>query len=58
MNKNITEREWYLIATIRNYRKTYPPSIALEKEIQDMVDVLTDKEFDVEETEELNKNDK
>jgi len=53
MTKEITEREWYLIATIRNYRKTYPPSVHLEKEIQDLVDILTDKEYDSEEIQEL-----
>lgn len=53
MTKQITQREWDLIETIRNYRKTYPPSVHLEKEIQDMLDILTDKEFEAEETAEL-----
>ena len=53
MTKEITEREWYLIATIRNYRKTYPLSVHLEKEIQDCLDILTDKDFDTEEMQEL-----
>lgn len=57
MTTKITEREWYLITTIRNYRKTYPLSVHLEKEIQDMLDILTDKEFDPEETAELQRED-
>jgi len=56
MTKQITQREWDLIETIRNYRKTYPPSVHLEKEIQDMLDILTDKEYDSEETAELQEN--
>ena len=53
MSKQITQRDWDLIETIRNYRKTYPTSVHLEKEIQDMLDILTDKEFEAEETAEL-----
>jgi len=53
MTKQVTQREWELIDSIRNYRKTYPLSISLEAEIMDLLDILTDKEYDAEETAEL-----
>ncbi|MGB0879582.1 MAG: hypothetical protein ACPGTO_03350 [Polaribacter sp.] len=30
MEKIVTEQEWELIDTIRNYKKTYPKSLQLE----------------------------
>lgn len=47
MTKEIIEREWYLIT------EKHPLSVHLEKEIQDCLDILTDKDFDTEETQEL-----
>lgn len=44
MRKELTEREWELIETIRNYKKTYPPSVELEWYIMMLVDILLDKE--------------
>ncbi len=44
MKKEITEAEWELIDTIRNYKKTYPPSIHLEIFIYALLDKLMEKE--------------
>ncbi len=44
MEKELTEKEWTLIDTIRNYRNTYPPSIHLEVYIQQLVDELMENE--------------
>ncbi len=44
MKKELTDTEWELIDTIRNYRKTYPLSIHLEIFIQQLVDRLMEKE--------------
>lgn len=46
MRKELTEREWELIETIRNYKKTYPPSVEIELYIMMLVDILMDKEQD------------
>lgn len=42
MIREITENEWELIATIRNYKKTYPRSVELELYIEFLVDKLLD----------------
>lgn len=40
MKKEVTQTEWELIETIRNYTKTYPRSRELEKYIEYLVDKL------------------
>lgn len=40
MQVELTEEEWGLISTIRNYRKTYPRSMELELYIEYQVDQL------------------
>ena len=40
MQKEITNQEWELIDTIRNYKKTYPRSVNLELYIDYLVDKL------------------
>ena len=40
MQTTLTEAEWELISTIRNYRKTYPRSTELELYIEYLVDKL------------------
>lgn len=42
MQVELTELEWELISTIRNYKKTYPRSKQLEIYIDNLVDELTD----------------
>ncbi|WP_302849916.1 hypothetical protein [Polaribacter batillariae] len=42
MQVELTELEWELISTIRNYKKTYPRSKQLEVYIDTLVDELTD----------------
>ncbi len=44
MTKELTEKEWELIDTIRNYRKIYPPSKHIEIHIQILVDELMEEE--------------
>lgn len=46
MKRQLPEREWELIESIRNYRKTYPPSVELEMYIMMLLDILMDKEQD------------
>ncbi|MDT9499114.1 hypothetical protein ACI76O_03575 [Capnocytophaga cynodegmi] len=50
MKKEITESEWELIETIRNFKKVYPPSIELELYIYTLLDKLMDKEQDEQDT--------
>ena len=40
MEQELSEEEWELIATIRNYKKTYPRSVNLELYIEYLVDKL------------------
>ncbi|HLW31095.1 MAG TPA: hypothetical protein VKX40_02455 [Aequorivita sp.] len=40
MQTKLTETEWELISTIRNYKKTYPRSAELELYIEYLVDKL------------------
>ena len=40
MKTELTEEEWELIDTIRNYKKTYPKSKQLEVYIDYLVDKL------------------
>lgn len=40
MKKEVSEQEWELIDTIRNYRNTYPKSENLELYIEYLVDKL------------------
>ncbi len=40
MQTELTETEWELISTIRNYKKTYPRSTGLELYIEYLVDTL------------------
>jgi hypothetical protein len=40
MQVELTEAEWELIDSIRNYRKTYPRSMELELYIEYLVDQL------------------
>jgi len=42
MKKELTNAEWELIDSIRNYNKTYPKSIELEIYIQYLLDKLID----------------
>ena len=46
MKKELTEREWELIETIRNFKKAYSPSVELELYIYMLLDKLMDKEQD------------
>lgn len=50
MKKEVTDREWELIETIRNFKKVYPPSIELELYIYTLLDKLMDKEQDEQDT--------
>ena len=50
--QKITDKEWELIQTIRNYRRAYPNgSRMLEKEINDLLDELMDTTYQQEEEE-------
>lgn len=40
MQTTLTEVEWELISTIRNYKKTYPRSTELELYIEYLLDKL------------------
>ncbi|MGY0407407.1 MAG: hypothetical protein ACWIPJ_03485 [Polaribacter sp.] len=40
MKEVLTEKEWELVDTIRNYKKTYPKSIELEIYIDYLIDEL------------------
>ena len=40
MKVELSEEEWELIDTIRNYKKTYPPSSNLELYIDYLIDKL------------------
>ena len=42
MQVELTEKEWELISTIRNYKNTYPRSKQLEIYIDTLLDELTD----------------
>lgn len=44
MKKELSEKEWELIETIRNFKKIYPPSIELEMYILLLLEKLMDKE--------------
>ncbi|ERI81418.1 hypothetical protein IX307_001195 [Bacteroides pyogenes] len=44
MKKEITENEWELIETIRNFKKVYPPSVELEIYIYSLLDVLMERD--------------
>ncbi len=46
MKKEITDAEWELIDSIRNFKKVYPPSIHLEIEIYTLLEKLMDKEIE------------
>ena len=46
IKKEITAEEWFLIETIRNYRKTYPNGARmLENEINEILDELMDLNY-------------
>ena len=46
IKKEITAEEWFLIETIRNYRKAYPNGARmLENEINEIVDELMDLNY-------------
>lgn len=44
MKKELTEKEWELIETIRNFKKVYPPSVELEFYIYSLLDALMEKD--------------
>ncbi|MDO4728848.1 MAG: hypothetical protein Q4B43_07585 [Bacteroidota bacterium] len=51
--KEITAEEWQLIDTLRNYRSAYPNGTKMYKtDIQELLDVLMDIEYQEEENEE------
>lgn len=53
--KEITNEEWALIKTIRDYRKAYPNgSRMLEREINDILDELMDLDYKEENEEKEN----
>ena len=46
VTKEITAEEWFLIETIRNYRKAYPNGARmLENEINEILDELMDLDY-------------
>jgi len=46
IKKEITVEEWFLIETIRNYRKAYPNGARmLENEINEILDELMDLDY-------------
>lgn len=46
VTKTITDKEWELIDTIRNYRNAFPNGARMMKaEIQDLLDELMDLEY-------------
>lgn len=46
VTKEITAEEWFLIETIRNYRKAYPNGAKmLENEINEILDELMDLDY-------------
>ncbi len=46
IKKEITTEEWFLIETIRNYRKAYPNGARmLENEINEILDELMDLNY-------------
>lgn len=46
IKKEITAEEWFLIETIRNYRKAYPNGARmLENEINEILDELMDLDY-------------
>ena len=46
VTKEITAEEWFLIETIRNYRKAYPNGARmLENEINEILDELMDLNY-------------
>ncbi len=46
IKKEITAEEWFLIETIRNYRKAYPNGARmLENEINEILDELMDLNY-------------
>lgn len=46
VTKQITQEEWDLICTIRNYRKAYPNGERmLNSEVNDLLDILMDTEY-------------
>ena len=44
MKKEVTEKEWEIMETIRNFKKINPPSIELELYIYALLDKLMDKD--------------
>lgn len=44
MKKDITEKEWELVESIRNFRKIYPPSIDLEFYILHLLNELMENQ--------------
>lgn len=59
IKKEITAEEWFLIETIRNYRKAYPNGARmLENEINEILDELMDLNYkENKEDEQENKED-
>ena len=50
--QELTKEEWDLIKTLRDYRKAYPNGARmLEMEINDLVDILMDIEYQEEQEE-------
>ena len=46
ITKDISDKEWELIALLRNYRRAYPNGARmLEAEIQDVLDELMDIQY-------------
>jgi hypothetical protein len=46
VTKEITSEEWFLIETIRNYRKAYPNGARMLKaEIQELLNELMDLDY-------------
>lgn len=54
--KEITNEEWELLQSIRNYRNAYPNGARmLQSEINDLLDILMDIEYQEEQEEEEEK---
>lgn len=53
MDKKLTDKEWELIETIRNFRKMYPQSIEFELYINNLVIELMYDDIEENETNQL-----
>ena len=53
MDKKLTDKEWELVETIRNFRKMYPQSIEFELYINNLVIELMYDDIEENETNQL-----